>query len=183
MLLVHRLIRASGQIRAGTVAEPCAAPKPCRHGTHDSARSVRRVVLAGESRSPLYSAIRSRRQVSKPSLEEARRVRSERLDELKRLPHDELVRYCDHKLACEVVGRDGVKYAHETYTFYDHEPGGLVRVLVEVWAYDPSALDSGWLADKPTFPRIPPKPCNAPRRLRAPLASNRHARAQALIDA
>ena len=82
--------------------------------------------------------------MSKQPLEEARRVRNERLAELKVLPYDELVRYCDHKLACEVLGRDGVKYAHETLTFYDDKPGGLIRVQVEVWAYDPSAR--GWTA-------------------------------------
>jgi hypothetical protein len=74
------------------------------------------------------------------SQDEAKRIRSERLSELKALHYDELARYCDFKLACEVLGRDGVKYAHETYTFYDDRPGGAIRVLVEVWAFDPSAL-------------------------------------------
>jgi hypothetical protein len=73
---------------------------------------------------------------------EARRIRSERLAEMKAMPYAELARYCGHKLACEVLGRDGVKYAHETYTFYDHKPGGDIRVLVEVYAYDPATL--GW---------------------------------------
>jgi hypothetical protein len=36
----------------------------------------------------------------------------------RRSPYGELARYCDFKLACELPGRDGVKYAHETYTFY-----------------------------------------------------------------
>jgi hypothetical protein len=73
------------------------------------------------------------------SLDEAKRIRSERLAEMKALSYDDLARYCDVKLACEVLGRDGVKYAHETDTFYDDGRGGPIRVLVEVWAYDPSA--------------------------------------------
>jgi hypothetical protein len=72
-------------------------------------------------------------------LEEARRVRSERLAEMKALPYSQLVRYCHEKLACEVLGMDGVKYAHETQAFYDDKPGGTIRVLVEVWAYDAAA--------------------------------------------
>lgn len=74
------------------------------------------------------------------SQDEAKRIRSERLAELKALHYDELARYCGFNLACEVLGRDGVKDAHETYTFYDDKPGGAIRVLVEVWAFDPSAL-------------------------------------------
>ena len=64
---------------------------------------------------------------------------------MKALRYEELARYCDHKLACEVLGRDGVKYSHETHTFYDDKPGGLIRVLVEVWAYDPGAR--GWTGE------------------------------------
>ena len=74
------------------------------------------------------------------SLDEAKRIRADRLAEMKALPYNELARYCDFKLACEVLGRDGVKYAHETYTFYDDKPGGAIRVLVEVSAFDPSAF-------------------------------------------
>jgi hypothetical protein len=74
------------------------------------------------------------------SLEEANSIRSKRLAEMKALGYGELARYCDFKLVCEVLGSDGVKYAHETYTFYEDKPGSAIRVLAEVWAYDPSTL-------------------------------------------
>lgn len=74
------------------------------------------------------------------SPEEAKRIRSDRLAEMNALGYDELSRYCDFKLACEVLGADGVKYAHETYTFYDNGPGSAIRVLVEVWAFDLSSF-------------------------------------------
>jgi hypothetical protein len=78
---------------------------------------------------------------SPESREEARYVRARRMAEMKALPYSELARFCGHKIACEVLGRNGVKYAHETYVFYDDKPGGLIRVLVDVWAYDFAAVE------------------------------------------
>lgn len=70
------------------------------------------------------------------SVEEAGRICSERIAELRAMPYGELARYCDLKLACEVLGNDGNKYAYETWAFYESAVGGDIRVVVCVWAFD-----------------------------------------------
>ena len=65
-----------------------------------------------------------------------------RVAEFKALGYDELGRHVDFNLACEVVGRDGVKYAHETLTVYDdRKRSRRLRVMVEVWALEPDRLE------------------------------------------
>jgi hypothetical protein len=108
-----------------------------------AAAGIAGLVAAVARRSKTHGAGASASARAQPqaSLDGARRVRSERLAEMKSLPYSELVRYCDEKLACEVLGMDGVKYAHETQAFYDDKPGGTIRVRVEVSAYDAAAGD------------------------------------------
>jgi hypothetical protein len=86
-----------------------------------AAAGIAGLVAAVDRRSKTHGAGASAPARAQPqaSLDGAQRVRSERLAEMKALPYSELVRYCDEKLACEVLGMDGVKYAHETQAFYD----------------------------------------------------------------
>lgn len=70
---------------------------------------------------------------------EAREILTGRLNELRELPYNRLLKYLDHIETPQITGKSGKKYFLEIHADWDDHPKGTIRVSVAI-------DDGGWRA-------------------------------------
>lgn len=73
---------------------------------------------------------------------EAKKILTEQLERYRKRSHSELTQLIDQPETFTVMGESGTKYQIEIQAFWDHKPGGDLRVIGSI-------DDGGWHALSP----------------------------------